>query len=332
VDNCAVSSLRALSDRQLLSGHEVKSFLQSAIEENDSEDSKRMQPIFEREFDKYGRTKRHTVNSDLTLMTTSSFDHHLWQVVSFANSHQSAMALRLSTRLLNIEPYDPKLLQWHISLLVENENAIELFKISHRLINMDYENWHGWYAAGCYYLTIHKYEKAAELLRKSLTKEPSAGLAYLALGHAFSNEKEHDQAMSAYLTAERVMRGSALPHLYVGLEYGSTGNHDQAESFLRRAMEIEPENPLVLHELGTNAYQLGKFSRAKEYYEAAMVIIEQSKAEYESEVVSRWAPLLHNLGNCYRKLGALNKSVRISYGPFCDQKLTLLASCLQFFS
>ena len=39
------------------------------------------------------------------------------------------------------------------------------------------------------------------------------------------------KAMSAYLTAERVMRGSALPHLYVGLEYGSTGNHDQARVF-----------------------------------------------------------------------------------------------------
>ena len=50
---------------------------------------------------------------------------------------------------------------------------------------MNPDDWHGWYSAGCYYLTIHKYEKAAELLRKSLTKEPSAGLAYLALGHAF---------------------------------------------------------------------------------------------------------------------------------------------------
>ena len=58
---------------------------------------------------------------------------------------------------------------------------------------MDPENWHGWYAAGCYYLTIGKYEKAAELLRKALTKGPTTGLAYLALGHAFSFEKEHDQ-------------------------------------------------------------------------------------------------------------------------------------------
>ena len=117
----------------------------------------------------------------------------LFVVVALSSNHQTASALRLSTNLLNVEPYDPKLLQWHIALLVESDKSIELFKISHRLININPEDWHGWYAAGCYYLSIRKFEKAAELLRKSLTKEPSAGLAYLALGHAFSSEKEHDQ-------------------------------------------------------------------------------------------------------------------------------------------
>ena len=117
--------------------------------------------------------------------------------------------------------------------------------------------------------------------------------------------------MSAYLTAERVMRGSALPHLYVGLEYGSTGNHDQAESFLRRALEIEPQNPLVLHELGANAYQLKKYAEAQSYYEQALPIIENAKGKFDSEVGSRWAPLLHNLANCYRKQGNLHKSVSL---------------------
>lgn len=307
IDKCAMSSLRALSDRQLLNETEIEKFIKETFEDENDE-HELMKPIYQREFDKYGKIKYHS-NEKLSLLTSSSIDYHLAKVVALSSNHQTASALRLSTNLLNVEPYDPKLLQWHIALLVESDKSIELFKISHRLININPEDWHGWYAAGCYYLSIRKFEKAAELLRKSLTKEPSAGLAYLALGHAFSSEKEHDQAMSAYLTAERVMRGSALPHLYVGLEYGSTGNHDQAESFLRRALDIEPENPLVLHELGTNSYQLGKFESAKEYYEDALQIIELSKTLNESEVVSRWAPLLRNLGNCHRKLGELEKAV-----------------------
>ena len=179
MDKCAMSSLRALSDRQLLTACEAESFLAETLSEN-TRDDVLMKPIYEREFDKYGKSG--TLVELGTLMTSSSFDFHLWKVISLANNHQSGMALRLSNRLLNVEPYDPKLLQWHISLLVETENAIELFKISHRLIKMNPESWHGWYTAGCYYLTIEKFEKAAELLRKALTKEPSAGLAYLALG------------------------------------------------------------------------------------------------------------------------------------------------------
>ena len=78
---------------------------------------------------------------------------------------------------------------------------------------------------------------------------------------------------------------------------------------MRRALEIEPQNPLVLHELGANAYQLKKFDVAQNYYEQALPIIENAKGKYDSEVVSRWAPLLHNLANCYRKQGELEKSV-----------------------
>ena len=91
--------------------------------------------------------------------------------------------------------------------MVEVEDSTELFKIAHRLIDTNCEDWLGWYCAGVYYLVIKNYEKAAELLQKSLTKEPT-GLVYLALGHAFSQEREHDQAFNAFLMAEKVMRGN----------------------------------------------------------------------------------------------------------------------------
>ena len=48
--------------------------------------------------------------------------------------------------------------------------------------------------------------KAAALLEKALTKNPGSGLAYLALGHAFSYDREHDQAFNAFLMAERLMK------------------------------------------------------------------------------------------------------------------------------
>ena len=46
-----------------------------------------------------------------------------------------------------------------------------------------------------------------------------------------------------------------LPVLYVGLEYGLTNNTKLAERFFTQAFSIAPQDPFVLHEMGTVAFQ-----------------------------------------------------------------------------
>ena len=46
-----------------------------------------------------------------------------------------------------------------------------------------------------------------------------------------------------------------LPVLYIGLEYGLTNNAKLAERFFTQALEIAPEDPFVLHEMGVVAFQ-----------------------------------------------------------------------------
>ena len=128
-----MGSVRALSERQLLTVDETQHFLKDCFcEENPS--TALMKPIYEREFDHIGEKHRNSGPKEYTLITDSSIDEKLWEIVTLANQHRSGAALRKSKKLLNAEPYDPKLLQWHISLLVENDEPIELFKIGHRLI------------------------------------------------------------------------------------------------------------------------------------------------------------------------------------------------------
>ena len=128
-----MGSVRALSERQLLTVDETQHFLKDCFcEENPS--TALMKPIYEREFDHIGEKHRNSGPKENTLITDSSIDEKLWEIVTLANQHRSGAALRKSKKLLNAEPYDPKLLQSHISLLVENDEPIELFKIGHRLI------------------------------------------------------------------------------------------------------------------------------------------------------------------------------------------------------
>ena len=78
------------------------------------------------------------------------------------------------------------------------------------------------------------------------------GPAWLAYGHSFAIENEHDQAMAAYFKvgpsplvtsvlniccqACQLMRGCHLPLLYIGLEYSLTNNQQYAERFFSQVI------------------------------------------------------------------------------------------------
>jgi len=67
-----------------------------------------------------------------------------------------------------------------------------------------------WFAVGCYYLSSGKQELARRYLSKSTSLNRVFGPAWLAYGHSFAAENEHDQAMAAYFTASQLMKGSLL--------------------------------------------------------------------------------------------------------------------------
>lgn len=99
-----------------------------------------------------------------------------------------------------------------------------------------------------------KNEQARRYLSKATTLDRVFGPAWVAYGHSFAAENEHDQAMAAYFKAAQLMKGCHLPLLYIGMEYGLTNNPKFAEKFFREALEIAPSDPFVLHELGVVAF------------------------------------------------------------------------------
>ncbi|MEQ2273122.1 anaphase promoting complex subunit cdc16, partial [Xenotaenia resolanae] len=126
-----------------------------------------------------------------------------------------------------------------------------------------------WFAVGCYYLMVgNKNEHARRYLSKATTLERTYGPAWIAYGHSFAVESEHDQAMAAYFTAAQLMKGCHLPMLYIGLEYGLTNNSKLAERFFSQALSIAPEDP--------------KYDQALEYHRQALVLIPQHASTYSA--------------------------------------------------
>ena len=69
------------------------------------------------------------------------------------------------------------------------------------------DNATSWYAVGCYYYVIGRFEESRKYLHKTTTLDRNHGSAWLMRGHAFAAENEHDQAMAAYFKASQLMRG-----------------------------------------------------------------------------------------------------------------------------
>lgn len=201
--------------------------------------------------------------------------------------------------ILKQDPYHSGCLPIHISCQVELKNANKLFTLAHNLVDLYPNLAISWFAVGCYYYTIAgKSDQARRYLAKATTLDRLFGPAWLAYGHSFAIENEHDQAMAAYFKASQLMKGCHLPLLYIGLECGLTNNARLADKFFQQANKIAPNDPFVLHEMGVIAYQNSNFNLAETYFQNALQIIQNKN---NSILPERMAPLLNNLAHTLRK-------------------------------
>uniref|UniRef100_A0A8C5MZF8 Cell division cycle 16 n=1 Tax=Leptobrachium leishanense TaxID=445787 RepID=A0A8C5MZF8_9ANUR len=289
-----------LTAHHMLTAQEEKELLESLpISKNCSEDQELLRFLFENKLKKYNKPSETIIPESV-----DGLQDNLDVVVSLAERHyyncDFKMCYKLTSVVMEKDPFHANCLPVHIGTLVELNKANELFYLAHKLVDLYPNNPVSWFAVGCYYLMVgHKNEHARRYLSKATTLERSYGPAWIAYGHSFAVESEHDQAMAAYFTAAQLMKGCHLPMLYIGLEYGLTNNSKLAERFFSQALSIAPEDPFVMHEVGVVAFQNGDWKTAEKWFLDAL---EKIKAIGNEVTVDKWEPLLNNLGHVLRKL------------------------------
>ena len=184
-----------------------------------------------------------------------------------------------------------------------------LFYMAHKLVDLYPDEAISWYAVGCYYDLINKTEQGRRYLTKAASLDRLFGPAWLAYGHSFAKEKEHDQAMAAYFKATQLMRGCHLPLLYIGVECGLTKNFEMSEKFFFQAMSLAPLDVFVLHELGVIKYESDLYEDAEEIFRTTLTMVSDMCRNNSEPLTERWEPLLNNLGHCCRKNKKLDEAL-----------------------
>lgn len=206
----------------------------------------------------------------------------------------------LTEVILKKDPYHSSCLPVHIACLVELRKTNALFYLAHKLVDLYPDMALSWFAVGCYYFIISKSDHARRYLAKATALDRLFGPAWLAYGHSFAVENEHDQAMAAYFKASQLMKGCHLPLLYIGLECGLTNNLKLADKFFQQAQSIAPDDPFVIHETGVISFYNMDYKNAEKQFKEALKKIQNTSKNIV--LPSKWESLLNNLGHTCRKL------------------------------
>ncbi|XP_050349089.1 cell division cycle protein 16 homolog isoform X2 [Nymphalis io] len=213
--------------------------------------------------------------------------------------------------------------------LVELRRSAELFAFAHALVDAYPQSWTAWYAVGCYYYLIGKMEFARRYLSKACGLEAGAGCVWLAYGHSFAADNEHDQAMAAYFKASQLMPGCYLPPLYVGVECSLLNNVSMCERFMARAAALHGNaeageageadadaagweriarvvsSPHVAHEAGVAAFAANRPDAARALWLRAL-----AAAGPADQLSPCWAATMDALGHACRALGRPGEALR----------------------
>ncbi|KAH1247056.1 Anaphase-promoting complex subunit 6 [Glycine max] len=159
-----------------------------------------------------------------------------------------------------------------------------------------------WFAVGCYYYCIKKYDQSRRYFSKATSLDGTFPPAWIGYGNAYAAQEEGDQAMSAYRTAARLFPGCHLATLYIGMECMRTHSYKLAEQFFTQAKSICPSDPLVYNELGVVAYHMEEYKKAVWWFEKTLALVPTTLSEiWESTVV--------NLAHAYRKLKMYREAI-----------------------
>uniref|UniRef100_A0AAQ4QCM5 Cell division cycle 16 homolog (S. cerevisiae) n=1 Tax=Gasterosteus aculeatus aculeatus TaxID=481459 RepID=A0AAQ4QCM5_GASAC len=265
-----------LTSHHMLTAQEEKDFLDSLplSQQCTEEEEELLHFLFENKLKKYNKP------SDLVVPEmVNGLQDNLDVVVSLAERHyyncDFKMCYKLTSMVMVKDPFHANCLPVHIGTLVELGKANELFYLSHKLVDLYPNNPVSWFAVGCYYLMVgHKNEHARRYLSKATTLERTYGPAWIAYGHSFAVESEHDQAMAAYFTAAQLMKGwKTAERLFLDAmeKIKAIGNE----------VTVDKWEPL-LNNLGHVCRKLKKYDQALEYHRQALVLIPQHASTYSS--------------------------------------------------
>ncbi|KAF8962716.1 hypothetical protein BDZ97DRAFT_1662459 [Flammula alnicola] len=305
-------SFEQLISSEMMTPDEEWNFVQGlAYASQAPQDAEFVQLIYTARLRKYKHATEHALTRQ-RLVDEYGLGDNPDVLFSFADALYSnfrwADCFAITTRILGLVSIHNQTMPLHIACMYHLSHLhSRLFILAHELVDREPENAISWYAVGVWYLSNKKWAEARQYFSKTSLMDPRFGPAWIAFGHTFALEGEHDHAVTAYSTCARMFTGSHLPLMFVGMEHIMLSNHSLADEALEAAYTMCDGDPLLLNEQAVMAYNHGDFQKAARLFQSALDLAQVTQSSQKA-----WATTYLNLGTCYRKLKRLEEA-RASY-------------------
>ncbi|CAP21926.1 Protein CBR-EMB-27 [Caenorhabditis briggsae] len=223
-------------------------------------------------------------------------------------------AKRLTSELFELFGPHPEAILLRIHCLTMLKDSRSLLQLGHQLVADDPYVPLPWYCVALYYYTIGANARARNFISKCTMMDTTFAEGWVAFGHILHYEVEHEQSMSCYYRASKLVDRSSEPFLYVSLQY-STHSQKLSKKFMMEAVSRAPNDPVIRHEEACVAYTAKIYCEADVLFRNVLYMVTDTSEDAPIEETLKkpiddfWRPMLNNLGHISRRMGRVEEAI-----------------------
>ncbi|MFM7203435.1 MAG: tetratricopeptide repeat protein [Myxococcota bacterium] len=143
-------------------------------------------------------------------------------------------------------------------------------------------------------------KEAVEVLKQALLVQPESESLRFALGTYYDQLKMHDEAIAEMFKILENNRNSSEAMNFIGYTWAELGIRlPEAETYIKRALELDPNNGYITDSLGWVYYKAGRYPDAVKLLERAV------------ELTTQEPVIVDHLGDAYLKVGDKEKAFKM---------------------
>lgn len=222
-------------------------------------------------------------------------------------------AVDLYRDTLRIMPAHPTAFDRLREVVGRERTASETMRMLEAAVARDPGDFVAWNLLGVIYGRERRWDEALEAFARSLAVEPGAADTLVNRGWVLMELRRYDAAVSAFETALTHQPGLARAHAGIGSAVvEARGDYAEGMRQYLKALELDPENPALLNDLGWLSYKTHRYPEAVAALEKAAALDPHN-------------PMIQtNLGLAYQKAGRADQAVtRLEQAVAIDPKYAL---------